>query len=125
MKTVSGGFLISAVLYGLLGLIFGLHMAISHDHAQMPTHAHVMVIGWLSFAVFGLVYHQFQESFPLTLAKIHFWLAQVSIIGLIVGLWQLYSGNTEFEPLAAVSAIVYAISFVVFAVALIGVVRKQ
>ena len=34
-------------------------MGITQDYAQMPTHAHLLLIGWVSFALFGLFCHQF------------------------------------------------------------------
>ena len=51
-----------------------------------------------------------------TLSLLHFWMAQLSLIGLIIGLFLFYSGKTEYEPIAAVSSIAYALSFLVFAV---------
>src|SRR5690349_9500297 len=44
MNAIARGFLVSAVVYGLLGMLLGLQMGISHNHGQMPTHAHIMVI---------------------------------------------------------------------------------
>jgi hypothetical protein len=53
------------------------------------------------------------------LSLLHFWVAELSLIGLIIGLWLFYAGKTQYEPIAAVSATAYALSFVVFAVAAI------
>ena len=124
MNFICKGFLITAALYGVLGLGYGLMMAISHDHVQMPTHAHIMVVGWVSFAIFGLFYHQFADKVSELLAKTHFWLAQISLPGLVVALTMLYSGNEAGDPIAAVSAIGYSISFLIFSVVLFGAVRK-
>ena len=115
MRGIAKAFIASAVVYGLLGMLLGLDMAIRHDHAELPTHAHIMVVGWLSFAVFGFFYHFFGNAVPRLVASLHFWLAQASLAVLVVGLWLFYSGRTEFEPLAAVGAIAYAASFAVFA----------
>ena len=57
MNEIARKFFLTAVAYGILGLGLGLHMAISQDHGQLPVHAHIMVIGWLSFVVFGFFYH--------------------------------------------------------------------
>ena len=53
MRGIARGFFASAVVYGLLGMLLGLDMAIRHDHVELPTHAHIMVVGWLTFAIFG------------------------------------------------------------------------
>ena len=38
-----------SLIYGLAGLLLGLDMGIRHDHAELPTHAHIMVVGWVTF----------------------------------------------------------------------------
>ena len=115
MRGIARGFFASAVVYGLLGMLLGLDMAIRHDHVELPTHAHIMVVGWLTFAIFGFFYHQLGNAVPPLLASLHFWLAQASLAVLVIGLWLVYSGRTEFEPLAAAGAIGYAASFAIFA----------
>jgi hypothetical protein len=116
MRGIARAFFLSAVVYGLFGMLLGLDMAMRHDHGQLPTHAHIMVIGWLSFAVFGLFYFVLGEGVPPLLARAHFWLAQVSLAVLVAGLWAHYAGHTQFEPLAAIGSMAYAASFVLFAV---------
>ncbi|MEM7068474.1 MAG: hypothetical protein AAF478_06275 [Pseudomonadota bacterium] len=123
MGFIVRGFLITAVLYGLLGLGYGLMMAITQDHGQMPTHAHIMVIGWVSFAIFGMFYKQYEEGVSLGLAKAHFWLAQISLLVLVIALTMVYSGNGAGDPIAAVSAIAYSVSFLVFSVVALKAVR--
>ncbi len=109
------GFLIAAVAYGTLGILVGLHMAIGQDHGQRPTHAHILVIGWVSFFLFGLFYLHFGRAVRRWMAILHFWLAQVAMLGLTVGLWLLYAGNPQYEPIAAISSLAYGVSFLVFA----------
>ena len=121
MHSVARGFLISAIVYGVLGMLLGLHMGITHNHGQMPTHAHIMVIGWVSFFLFGIYYLQFGKVTSRALSLTHFWLAQCAFIALVTGLWLIYSGRNQFEPVAAVSSIAYALSFLVFAAAALPV----
>jgi len=123
MRGIARAFFISALVYGMLGLLLGIHMAIGQDRAQLPTHAHIMVIGWLSFAVFGFFYHFFGQAMPQLLASLHFWVAEASLIVIVAGLSLVFSGHTGFEPLAAVGAIGYAGSFVVFVVGAILALR--
>jgi hypothetical protein len=116
MRGFAQAFFVSAIIYGLAGLLLGIDMGIRHDHAELPTHAHIMVVGWVSFAVFAFFYHWFGHAVPPLLASLHFWLAQVSLVILVLGLALIYAGHTEFDPLAAVGSIGYAASFAVFAV---------
>jgi hypothetical protein len=123
MRPIARNFFVSAIVYGILGMVLGIAMAMRHDHAELPTHAHIMVIGWLSFAIFGFFYALLGNAVPRTLALTHFWLAQVSLAVLVVGLGLYYAGETQFEPLAAIGSIGYAASFFVFAYAALKAMR--
>lgn len=125
MQGIGKAFFASALIYGVLGMLLGLHMGISHNHAQMPTHAHILVIGWLSFAVFGFFYALYENSVPKIIARLHLWLAQISLAGLVIGLWLLYSGETQYEPVVALSSVAYAVSFLLFAAAAMPVLRTR
>ena len=124
MVSIARWFFGTAILYGLLGMLLGLHMAIAQDHGQMPTHAHIMVIGWVSFAVFGFFYHLFGDRVSRVLAGIHCILAEVSLLGIVIGLLLFYGGNPEYEPIAAISSIAYAVSFLLFAIVAWPVFRQ-
>jgi len=122
MTSISRGFLTAAIVYCLVGMLLGLHMAMTNDHGEMPTHAHIQLIGWVSFFLFGLFYHHFGGAVRRVLALVHFWIAQAAMLGLMIGLWLVYSGQPEYEPIAAMSAIAYAVSFFVFAAAALPVI---
>lgn len=124
MQGIGRSFFTAALIYGVAGMVLGLHMAITENHGQMPTHAHVMVIGWLSFAVFGMFYASYGGRAPRLLSHVHFWLAQISMAGLAIGLGIKYAGITEPAPIAPVSAIAYALSFVLFAAVALMAVRR-
>ena len=123
MRSIARNFFVSAIVYGMLGMLLGIAMAIAHDHGELPTHAHIMVVGWLSFAVFGFFYTLLGNAVPLRLALTHFWLAQISLAVLVVGLGLYYADYTQFEPLAAIGSIGYAVSFFVFAFAAFKALR--
>jgi cbb3-type cytochrome oxidase subunit 1 len=125
MNGIARGFLISAITYGVLGMLLGLHMGITHNHGQMPTHAHIMVIGWVSFFLFGIYYLQFGKITSRALSLVHFWTAQAAFVALASGLWLIYSGRNQFEPVAAISSTAYALSFLVFAAAALPVFWRR
>jgi hypothetical protein len=106
-------------------MLLGLHMAMTQDHGQMPTHAHIMVIGWLSFAVFGFFYHVFGDRVSRVLSAIHCVLAELSLLGIVIGLLLFYGGSPEYEPIAAISSLVYAASFLLFAIVAWPVFRQR
>jgi len=108
-------FFVGSIAFGLLGMLLGLAMAIRQDHSAMPAHAHILVIGWLSFAVFGLFYHLFPAAAASVAARIHCWLAATAAPVLFIAVYLVVTGNPAVEPLAAISSIAYALSFLAFA----------
>ena len=116
MHGIGKWFFLTAIAYGLLGMLLGLHMGVSKDHGQMPTHAHIMVIGWVSFAIFGMFYSGFGAHVPKVLSYLHFIAAELSFAGMAASLWLVYSGETQYEPVLAITSIAYAASFVLFAI---------
>ena len=80
MTQLASRFFGSAIIYAVLGMSLGLVMGITQDHSQMPTHAHLMLLGWVSFAIFGVFYQMFPAAAANRLAQVHFWLAQSSLI---------------------------------------------
>jgi cbb3-type cytochrome oxidase subunit 1 len=125
MTGLAARFFGPAVVYAVLGMALGLVMGITKDHSQMPTHAHLLVIGWVSFAIFGFFYHLFPQAAASRLAVAHFWLAQASFVLLIAGLFLLFSGHADVDPIAAVASIGYLVSMILFAVVALPVVTGR
>jgi len=125
MQGLPARFFGTAVIYGILGMVLGNVMAATQDHGQMPTHAHLMLIGWVSFSIFAFFYHLFPARAASLLAQIHFWFAQASFIVLIVGLYLIFDGNVEAgEKLAPVAAMAYLASMVLFAIIALPALRR-
>lgn len=116
MTTLSGHFLRAAVIYAVLGMVMGIHMASSHDHSQMPTHAHLTLLGWVSMAIYGLFYRGLGDVAVSRLMLAHKWLAHIGLIGLVVALYAMFSGVTAIEPLAGISSFIVLVAMVLFTV---------
>jgi cbb3-type cytochrome oxidase subunit 1 len=115
MSGLAARFFGSAIAYAILGMTLGIIMGMTKDHSQMPTHAHLLVIGWVSFAVFGFFYHLLPGAAMNRLALAHFWIAQVSLVALIAALFALFNGYAGADPIAAVSSVGLLFSMVLFA----------
>jgi hypothetical protein len=124
MTGVARNFFVLAMVYAICGILLGLDMAISHDHGQMPVHAHTMVLGWLMSGFFAFFYHLFPEIGRSRLAHIHFWLTAVSGIMLLVSLFFVLGGNEAIEPVTAVSSLVFFSAVVLFVWIALPVVRR-
>lgn len=115
MYGVARNFFALAIVYAIGGMMLGLHMSITHDHGQMPVHAHAMVAGWLMSAVFAFFYHLFPAIAASLLATIHFWLQAVSGVVLMVGLFFLLAGNRALEPVVAFASMGFFAGMLLFA----------
>jgi hypothetical protein len=87
-----------ALLMLLGGEVFGEWMAANRDHSFALVHAHVSVIGWASFALFGLIHHAFPTLAASRLALPQFLIAVLSTLFFVGGLWMVWAVG---EPLAA------------------------
>ena len=47
-----------AVLFLFAGMAMGIGMAISHNRAIVPAHAHVNLLGWVSLFLFGIFFER-------------------------------------------------------------------
>lgn len=115
MTGTARNFFILAIAYGIVGMLLGLHMAMSQDHTQMPTHAHTMVLGWLMSAVFAFFYHLFPETGRTLLAKIHFALTAAAGVILLVTLYMFMAGNIAIEPVLGLASIAFFLGMLLFA----------
>ena len=124
MQGVARNFFILGIVMAIAGMVLGLKMAMTNDHGQMPTHAHIMVAGWLMSAVFGFFYHLFPVARQNKLATIHFWMHAVGIVVLTVSLYFVLAGNPGVEPVTAVASIVFFLGMLLFAWIAIPVINK-
>lgn len=106
-----------SVIYAILGMVLGIHMAASHDHAQMPTHAHLMLLGWVGMTIYAFVYKNWPSAGEGRLPAIHRIMAHVLLITLTSALFLIYSGNVETgEPIASIASIATLANTILFAV---------
>ncbi len=108
-------FLRVAVIYVLIGMALGIYMAASANHNQAPTHAHINLLGYVSMFLYGLFYHAYPNAAVGNLAKIHFWLSNISVIGMVSGVAIIYSGDMKTgEPIASLFSVLAILSMALF-----------
>jgi cbb3-type cytochrome oxidase subunit 1 len=109
-------FLKIAVVYLVFGAILGLAMGIKQNFALVPVHAHLLLLGWASLALAGVVYHLYPAASGTRLARWHFWLHNIGLPVFMVGLGFLLTGTEAIVPVVVVAAITVLIGLVLFAV---------
>ena len=115
MKAAARLFFTLAIAYVILGMALGMQMGMTQNHGEMPTHAHLMLVGWVTSALVAYFYHQFPAANASPLALVHFALHLAGSAVMVVSLWQIYGGNTSFEPGAGIGAIGFLLGMLVFA----------
>ena len=55
-------FLKIAVVYLVIGACLGLAMGIKENFVLAPVHAHLLLLGWASLALAGIVYHLYPAA---------------------------------------------------------------
>jgi len=105
----------AAVVFAIAGMVMGIAMAVIQNHAVMPAHAHLNLLGWVSLAIFGIYYrlNPFLDRSRLAVVQVLVW--SLGTIVLTVAVAALHSGYTQFDSLAAISAIVLLLDMLLFA----------
>jgi len=79
MPRVSSAFFTIAALCGLAGMVWGSWMGNTHDHAMMPAHAHLNLLGWVTLSIMGGFY-ALPGNGPGVLAWVNFVLSALGAI---------------------------------------------
>ena len=108
-------FLKIAVVYLVLGAILGLGMGIRQNFALAPVHAHILLLGWASLGLAGLLYHLYPAASQTGLARLHFWLHNLGLPVFMVGMGFVLTGTEAIIPVVVVGAIAVLLGLVLFA----------
>lgn len=91
------------VMFGLgfavLGMALGIYMAISKNHGQHVTHAHVLLLGFVVSVLYGAIYRLWLAAASARLATIQTGLHQVGSVLIVSGLFLLFSGTATEDAL--------------------------
>src|SRR5574341_1133138 len=87
----------ASLIYLLIGSTMGMVMVLNSSPLT-PSHAHVLLIGFVSMMIFGVGYHLLPvfagtDLYSLRLAEIQFWLQNIGLIGLAFTLPYRYASS--------------------------------
>jgi len=113
-----------AVLLVLVGMVWGIEMAISQDHSAMPAHAHLNLLGWVSLFLFGIFYHLHPEidRSRIALVQASAWI--VGTVILVIGVGLVHTGHESGDPIAAVGSLIVLLGMLMFGWIVIGRQRR-
>jgi len=105
-----------ALVYFVAAVSLGIFMAASEDFRLRGLHVHLNLLGWVSMALFGIVYRLFPRVAATRLAALHFWLYQLALPPMMAGLAGLLLGHAAMVPLVAAGSVAVGVAIALFAV---------
>jgi cbb3-type cytochrome oxidase subunit 1 len=103
-----------SVIYFMIGVLFGLYMSMTHDYSFTPVHVHINLLGWTALTLAGIIYHLFPAVSATKLAKAHFWLHNIGLPLMMIGLIILISGNEGIVPVIAAGGLLTTLAVLLF-----------
>src|SRR5699024_9218995 len=105
------------VVYFVIGIGFGMYMGIADQFQFSSAHAHINLLGWVSFALVGVIYHLFPVAGGNKMASVHFWLQMIGVPLLTFSMVLFGLGKFEVGgPLSGIGGTLVAIGVLIFAV---------
>ena len=87
-------------------------MSISEDHSMSPVHAHLILVGWATMALFGIYYRLTPSAAHGLWAKLHAILAIGGVLFMVPGIALVMTGGTAM--VAAIGSVLTALSMALF-----------
>ncbi|WP_372871607.1 TonB-dependent receptor [Shewanella sp.] len=112
-------FIITALIYAIIGMCLGIYMAKSGDHGHRVSHAHIMLAGFVVSFIYGLCHKLWLPGASGALVQAQFWLHQVGVLMMSAGLFLLYGQHIAVEtidPGLAISSLMLLLGMVLMLV---------
>jgi hypothetical protein len=91
-------------------VLLGVYMGITHQFADRPIHVHGNLLGWVSCALFALVHRAWPALARSSLANVHFWLHNLGLPVLLLGLALAARGVSVAEPLLGIGSVMLTLA---------------
>ncbi len=114
-----------ASVYFTIGVLAGLTMGIIHDFRFTSVHAHVNLLGWVSMALFGIIYHFYPNAANSKLAKTQFWLYNIGVPVMLGGIALQVLGVSAALPPTIIGSLAVVIGVILFMVNVFKYVGKN
>jgi hypothetical protein len=101
-------YLVWSLCFAALGMGLGIFMAASHNHSELTTHAHILLVGFVVSFIYGMIHKLWLTNPNRALANLQFILHQAAAITISVGLFLLYGAvvpEDKLEPVLASAAV--------------------
>ena len=87
MRNIDRIFILTGALFAVFGLCLGLWMVAVNNFAYSKIHAHVNLLGWVTLAIYGIVYKLYPVMKDSSLALSHLVCSVAGVIFMNLGWW--------------------------------------
>lgn len=116
-------YLIFSLAYAILGMSVGIFMAASHDHGQLVTHAHILLVGFVVSFIYAIIHKLWLMNPNRSIAVAQLVLHQAAGVGMFIGLALLYGSfmpPEKVEPVLASSSLAVLIAAILMLVMVVA-----
>jgi len=88
MTRIDRSYVAVALALLLIGQFLGMYMGLTSDLKLRSVHITIVLIGFVTLALFGFMYRLWPAMKTGALAAAQFWLSVVGVLGIVVGTYQ-------------------------------------
>lgn len=108
----------TAAILLIVGMLFGIYMSASDNHAATGAHAHLNLIGFVVMSIYGIFFALNPKKSTGRLPKILWALNTIAAVVMFPSPVLLLNGHPSFEPLVAAASFMALGGAILFAVLL-------
>ncbi|KPB03982.1 cytochrome-c oxidase [Bacillus sp. CHD6a] len=105
-----------SVIYFLIGVGIGYYMSTAHAYDLTPVHVHINLLGWTALTLAGIIYILFPAAGKTRLATWHFWLHNIGLPLMMIGLAFVVHGNDSLLVLTIIGANLTTLGVLLFTI---------
>ena len=105
-----------AAIYMLIGVVMGVAMGMSGNFSLSSAHSHILLLGWATMSIAGILYMLIPGCNHNRLAMLHFWLHNIGLPVMTASLVLYVYGYQDAEKTVGVGSVLILISLLVFTI---------
>jgi hypothetical protein len=103
MLEIDRAYVAIALLWAVVGMLLGLYMGIASDTKLLTVHVAMMLSGFVTLALYGVLYRLWPAMKKSPLALAQFWISAIGVAVIIIGSYFLVTNGSI--PLAAIGSL--------------------
>jgi hypothetical protein len=103
------------ILFLLAGMVWGIQMAMSNNHVELPAHAHLKLLGFVALYLFGFYYRLNPAVEAHRLAAVQVWVWIGATIITVIGVGLVYANMNGGDAIAGTGSLLAFADAILFA----------